>query len=66
MNKRSPDVEQLKRALLLQRLRQRGDARPAGEARQPIARADRSASLPLSFAQQRLWFLDTLDQAAGA
>ncbi|WP_186156384.1 non-ribosomal peptide synthetase [Burkholderia gladioli] len=66
MNKRSPDVEQLKRAVLLQRLRQRGDARPAGEARQPIARADRSASLPLSFAQQRLWFLDTLDQAAGA
>ncbi len=66
VNKRSPDVEQLKRALLLQRLRQRGDARPAGEARQPIARADRSASLPLSFAQQRLWFLDTLDQAAGA
>lgn len=32
----------------------------------PIARADRSSALPLSWAQQRLWFLDQLDGAAGA
>jgi amino acid adenylation domain-containing protein len=30
----------------------------------PIARADRSAPLPLSYAQQRLWFLAQLDPAA--
>ncbi|WP_431262150.1 amino acid adenylation domain-containing protein [Roseateles chitinivorans] len=31
-----------------------------------IERADRSGTLPVSYAQQRLWFLDRLDAAAGA
>ncbi|HEX7241632.1 MAG TPA: condensation domain-containing protein, partial [Longimicrobiaceae bacterium] len=32
-----------------------------GTAAPPIGRADRSAPLPLSFAQERLWFLDHLE-----
>jgi amino acid adenylation domain-containing protein/non-ribosomal peptide synthase protein (TIGR01720 family) len=46
-----------KRRLLLLRLEgQRQDALHS-----PIRRADRSAALPMSFSQQRLWFLDQLE-----
>ncbi|MBW1600737.1 amino acid adenylation domain-containing protein [Streptomyces sp. JJ66] len=45
-----------KYALLLSRLRSRAAAAPAGIGRRPA-----SAGAPLSFAQQRLWFLDQLN-----
>ncbi len=32
----------------------------------PLTKADRSLALPLSYQQERLWFLDRLDDAAGA
>lgn len=38
----------------------------AAEAGVPLVPADRSASIPVSLAQQRLWFLDRLDGALGA
>src|SRR3954453_5009543 len=54
--------EQLKRAVLLQRLKERAmGARSSSR----IARVDRTQSLPLSWPQQRLWFLDQFDHAAG-
>src|SRR5690349_4527819 len=46
-----------KRALLEKRL----TGRDAGHAEQTIPRRQRRAHAPLSFAQQRLWFLHQLD-----
>ncbi|HEX8336488.1 MAG TPA: amino acid adenylation domain-containing protein, partial [Pyrinomonadaceae bacterium] len=37
------------------------DAEARGAARPPIAPAERGGALPMSFAQQRLWFLDQLE-----
>ncbi len=59
------DKEQLKRAVLLQRLQQRNGERRTQTVATKIPRADRSQPLPLSWAQQRLWFLDQFDHAAG-
>ncbi|HET7863471.1 MAG TPA: condensation domain-containing protein, partial [Burkholderiaceae bacterium] len=67
MNQTHDRLDQLRRAVLLQQLQQRGGARRASPAStpRPIEPADRSKPLPLSFSQQRLWFLDQLDPAAG-
>ena len=64
-------LEQLRRAVRLKRLKERQiDAGEIPLRRDPaveaIAPADRTRPLPLSWAQQGLWFLDQLDAAAGA
>ncbi|MDC8016186.1 non-ribosomal peptide synthetase [Tahibacter soli] len=61
------DLAQLKRALLLQRLQQRDGARRVADPAPStaIGIADRNRPLPLSWAQQRLWFLDQFDPASG-
>ncbi len=66
MNDRNESLDQLKRAALLRLLQQRGASRTEKTPQDAIEAADRSAALPLSFAQQRLWFLDQLDHAASA
>ena len=48
-------------AALAERIRSRAAAGPSAAAATTIARADRSAPLPASFAQQRLWFIDRFE-----
>src|SRR5580765_700145 len=52
---RVASLSEARRALLQLQLR---EARETKAARERIQRVERSGPLPLSFAQQRLWFLD--------
>ena len=63
--RKQDDLEALKQAILRNRMKKRMEERGDGAA-QSIPRADRGERLPLSWAQQRLWFLDRLDPAASA
>src|SRR5256885_8156051 len=55
------------RALLILRLRRKTASRPAAQGQElPLRRAPRDGDLPLSFAQQRLWFLHQLDPESPA
>ena len=57
LNQRIANLSPQKRALLEQRLRHRSTS---GATRQAIPHRDASTPCPLSFTQQRLWFLDQL------
>ncbi|MGI9304604.1 MAG: amino acid adenylation domain-containing protein, partial [Gammaproteobacteria bacterium] len=59
-------ISQLRRDALLKLLQQNHGAGTAKVARPPILPINRGQPLPLSFAQQRLWFLAELDSAASA
>src|SRR5688572_33472847 len=52
-----------KRALLERMLAGRGEREPRAEI---LPRGDRQGPAPLSFAQQRLWFLHQIDPASAA
>ena len=58
------DLDALKRAVLEKQLKARLRQRPAQNAADEWARADRRQPLPLSFSQQSLWFLAQLDPSA--
>src|SRR5687767_9190971 len=58
------DLDTLRRAVLLKRLQQGGGAKASAPAPMRIPRVDRDQPLPLSWPQQRLWFLDRLDPVA--
>ncbi len=58
---RLSDLTPEQRALLMVRLLQRKAAEKGEKGPPPIPRAPREGDLPLSFGQQRLWFLDQLE-----
>ncbi|HEV2800034.1 MAG TPA: amino acid adenylation domain-containing protein, partial [Pyrinomonadaceae bacterium] len=55
----TPTAEAL--AAEVERLRNAGSSAGVVRSAPPLVRADRSKPLPLSFAQQRLWFIDQLE-----
>ena len=65
LDKRLQQLSPEKRALLLKRLREQAAAK-AAEQEVVITPVDRTQPIPLSFAQQRLWFLSQFEGANAA
>ncbi|WP_262947503.1 non-ribosomal peptide synthetase, partial [Xenorhabdus indica] len=64
MTKNNMNIEMLKRAVLEKKLKEQLKKHGDRQLHLPIREVDRHRPLPLSFAQQRLWFLGQFDSAA--